>query len=69
MFCNVSWLFGASTASTPPSAGKGCCSMRSSAKAFRVISMLCVMNGASRTSSFGLTMKLVTYQLMTPTTT
>ena len=42
--------------------------MRSSAYARRVISMLCAMYGRSRTSSFGFTMKLLTYQPSRPTT-
>ena len=51
----------------PVSAGNERWSMRSSPYARRVISMLCAMYGCSRTSSFGLTMKLLTYQEITPT--
>ena len=43
--------------------------MRSSPYACRVIVMLFVMYGCSRTSSLGLTMKPLTYQPITLTTT
>src|SRR2546422_175203 len=55
-------------AATPVSAGNGSCVTRCRPKACRVMAMLCAMNGCSRTNSFGLTMKLFTYQPTAPHT-
>src|SRR5262249_47866258 len=62
MLSIVARLLATSTASIPLSAGKGGRRMGFRPKASRVNWILFVMYGRSRTSSLGLTMKLLMYQ-------